>query len=153
LTWYGTFPVPPGVFPVHYLGMSGSTLYYAPGTDFNNRMRATPASASFELDALTSVLDSIGYIQRNRCCEPRTYTRTDTTTAYVLPWRDPDLFLAINRYTLSYRAEWTVDSNCCVKYKIRYEAYDVYDFSTFAKVVLIGVPCIGRPFRIDWDWE
>ena len=153
LTWYGTFPVPPGVFPVHYLGRSGGTLYFPPGTDFSNRIRATPCSANFELAAVTSVLDSIGYILKNQCCEPKTFTRTETTTAYVLPWHDADLFLAINRYTLSYRAEWTVDSRCCVKYTIKFEAYDIYDFSTFAKVMLVGVPWIGKPFRIEWDWE
>ena len=152
LTAFGTFPIPPGVFPVHYLGRSGHTLYYPPGSEFNSRIRATPASASFQLAAIQSVLGSVNFIRKRSCCEPAAYTRSATITGYVLPWHDPDLFLAINRYTLSYKAKWTVDSRCCIRYRIEFKAYDIYDFSTFAKLALVGVPFIGRPFRIEWDW-
>ena len=155
LTAYGTFPVPPGVFPIHYLGRSGLPLYYPPGSDFTSRMRATPFAARFELDALTSVIDSIRYLVNRGCCAPKTFTRFRSETGYVLPWHDPDLFLAINRYTLSYHAQWTIDSNCCYRYKIKFNGSDVYDFHTAIKVLLwyTIVPWAGREFTIKWDWE
>ena len=152
---YGYFPVPRGIFPYHYLGRSGTTLRYPPGSDFNTRMRLTPFSASFEFAALSSVLSSIDFsIKRHggSCCIPGSYTRSATDTGYVLPSHDPDLFVAINRYTIKYDAAWTIRKNCCVSYVIIFRAYDIYDFSTFASVALGGVPLVGKPFRIEWYW-
>ncbi|MBT7065958.1 MAG: hypothetical protein HN919_06630 [Verrucomicrobia bacterium] len=148
--------IPDGVFPVWYMTGDGGELYYPDGTDFNSRIRATQPSTEYEAQIHDSVLTSLIF-NRQRCRSGGAYESSQTRNGQELLWapalEDYDLFIAMNRYWLSYESEWIIDECCDYEFTITFEGSDTYDFSTLAKFLLIGVPYAGTPFDIRWDWE